>query len=303
MRRARGRKPAKRRDLYAEVTGKILALLESGTVPWRRPIKPSAGGDGLPRNLTSGKTYRGVNVFLLAATAWAAGYDSPFWLTYRQAQARGGNVRKGEKGSLVVFWKLFEKDDGKTDEPTRIPVLRHYTVFNAAAQCADVRLPEADDVDAEPFVPIEQAERIAGGYRDGPQVETAGRVACYRPLTDTVRMPDPRAFEDRERYYATLFHELAHSTGHSSRLDRGLDTPLAPFGSPDYGREELVAEMGAAFLAAAAGISPPTVEQSAAYVDGWTKKIRGDKKLVVATAAAGQKAADRILGTTWEPDS
>ncbi|MCA9068060.1 MAG: DNA primase, partial [Planctomycetaceae bacterium] len=119
--------------------------------------------------------------------------------------------------------------------------------------------------------------------------------------TDTIEIAEPARFESRESYYATLFHECVHSSGHSKRLDRGLDTRLAPFGSPDYSREELVAEMGAAFLAAASGISPPTIEQSAAYIDGWRKKLTDDKKLVIAAAGAAQRAADWILGDRPEP--
>jgi antirestriction protein ArdC len=119
-------------------------------------------------------------------------------------------------------------------------------------------------------------------------------------LTDSVQIPKQERFESAESYYATLFHELAHSTGHSKRLDRGLDKKLAPFGSSDYSKEELVAELGAAFLAATAGISPPTIEQSAAYIDNWRKKLRGDKKMIVQAAGAGQRAADHILGVTWD---
>ncbi len=285
------------RDLYQEVTDRILDLLESGTVPWRHPIKRPAGGDGIPKNLDSGRNYRGVNVFLLALTSWAKGYESAYWLTFKQARKQGGHVKKGEKSSLVVFWKMVEKRDKITKEEITIPVLRHYNVFNAA-QCENIQPPDAyePDPNAEPFIPLDAAERIVAGYDGGPKIEISGGAACYQPTVDTVRIAKPSQFDTRENYYATLFHELAHSSGHSSRLDRGLDTVLAPFGSPDYSKEELVAEMGAAFLSAAAGISPPTIEQSAAYIDNWRKKLQGDKKLIITAAGAGQKAADWILG-------
>jgi len=132
------------------------------------------------------------------------------------------------------------------------------------------------------------------GYRDGPTIEHGGGRAFYLPSTDGVRIPEPGRFENAESHYATLFHELVHSTGHRKRLDRGLGRALRPFGSPDYSKEELVAEMGAAFLAAVAGISSPTIEQSAAYIDGWRSVLRADKKIVIKAAREGQKAADWI---------
>ena len=293
-------------DIYQAVTDRILETLDRGTVPWRHPIKRSgaSGGDGLPRSMSSKKPYRGVNVFLLAMTAWAKGYESAYWLTYRQANQQGGQVRKGEKASLVVFWKRYVTKDKETGEDKVVPVMRHYNVFNAE-QVQGIEAPDAvqPDPDAEPFEPIAEAEKIVTGYAGGPVIEYGGGQAYYRPSNDTVRIAEPGRFEGPESYYATLFHELAHSTGHSSRLNRGLDKNLAPFGSPDYSKEELVAEMGAAFLAAAAGISPPTIDQSAAYIDGWRKKLKGDKKLIVQAAGAGQRAADHVLGATWDTPS
>lgn len=281
-------------DVYQAVTDRILEMLDKGTVPWRHPIRGGAGG-GWPKNLESDRPYRGVNVFLLAVTSWMKGYGSAYWMTYRQAAARGGHVRKGEKSSMVVFWKQYDTTDKETGEPKKVPVLRYYSVFNAE-QCEGVKPPDAPPEPAAPFEPIEAAERIVAGYADGPAIEHAGAQAYYRPSADLVRLPEPGRFLSREFYYATAFHELGHSTGHSKRLDRGLSTDLAPFGSPDYSREELVAEMASAFLCATAGISPPTIEQAAAYIAGWRKKLTDDRKLVVAAAGAGQRAADWILG-------
>lgn len=288
-------------DIYQAVTDRILETLDKGTVPWRHPIKRSADHDGLPRSMSSKKPYRGVNIFLLAMTSWAKGYESAYWLTYKQAKAQGGQVRKGEKASLVIFWKRYATTDKESGEKKVVPVIRHYNVFNAE-QCEGIEAPDAvtPDPDAAPFVPIEEAERIVAGYSDGPAIEHGGSQAFYRPGEDLVRIAEPDRFIDRESYYATLFHELAHSTGHSKRLNRGLDQKLAVFGAAEYSKEELTAEMGAAFLAAAAGISPPTIEQSAAYIDGWRKKLKGDKKLIVQAAGAGQRAADHVLGVSWE---
>lgn len=288
-------------DIYQTVTDRILETLDRGTVPWRHPIKRNGSEDGLPRSMSSKKPYRGVNIFLLAMTAWAEGYESSYWMTYKQAKQQGGQVRKGEKASLVVFWKRYATKDKETGKDKIVPVMRHYNVFNAE-QVEGIEAPDAvqPDPDAEPFKPIDEADKIVTGYAGGPVIEHGGGRAFYRPSNDTVRIAEPDRFQSPENYYATLFHELVHSTGHSSRLDRGLDTQLAPFGSADYSKEELVAEMGAAFLAAASGISPPTIDQSAAYIDGWRKKLKGDKKLIVQAAGSGQRAADHILGVTWD---
>jgi antirestriction protein ArdC len=292
-----------RRDIYQEVTDRILELLDTGVAPWRQPIKRSAHGDGMPKSLSSDKNYRGINVFLLAMTSWAHGYESDYWATFKQVTKQQGKVKKGEKSTLVVFWKQAATKDKESGEEITIPVLRHYNVFNAE-QCEGINaLHQASEEEKdEPFEPIEEADHIVTRYPGGPLVMHTGSAAMYLPKIDTVRIAAPGRFETRESYYATLFHELAHSTGHKSRLNRGLDEQPASFGSPDYSKEELVAEMGSAFLCAAAGISPPTIEQSAAYLDGWRKKLKDDKKLVVQAAGQGQRAVDHILGVTFDAD-
>lgn len=281
-------------DIYQNVTDQIVAMLEQGVIPWRSPIlgRQSAG---LPKNLDSGKQYRGINSFLLAFTAWANGYESSYWLTFNQAKERKGTVRKGEKSSLVIFWKQYEVTDKETGELKEVPVLRYYRVFNVT-QCEGVAVPDAATFTPIDFRPIEAAEAIVSAYADAPAIEHGGTRAFYRPSTDVVRLPEPTRFASGEEFYSTLFHELAHSTGHSKRLDRGLDADPQPFGSPDYGKEELVAEMAAAFLCAHVGIEPATLQNQAAYVGGWLKQLRQDKKLVISAAGAGQKAADWIRG-------
>lgn len=286
-----------RRDIYQEVTDRIIGCLEQGTAPWRNPIRRGSG-DGWPKNLESGKRYRGINVFLLGLRAWESGYSSDYWVTFNQAKAKGGQVRKGEKGSLVTFFKMYSTKDRKTEEEIEVPVLKHFIAFNVE-QVEGIEIPDvpAPDANAIPFEPLDEAERIVLGYKSKPLItHDGGNRAFYRPGTDTVHMPRPERFDNRESYYSTLFHELSHSTGHSDRLNRGLDTELAPFGSPDYSREELIAEMGAAFLCAVSGISPPTIEQSASYLQGWINVLKGDKRLVVGAAGAAQKATDWILG-------
>jgi antirestriction protein ArdC len=290
-------------DLYQTVTDRIVTLLESGVNPWRNPIR--GGNQGMPRNLNSGNAYRGINVFLLAITAWERGYRCPWWLTFKQARDRGGTVKKGEKSTLVIFWKTYDTQDRKTGEDIKVPVLRYYRVFNAE-QCEGIDLGEYEPVEPIAFTPMESCEQIVRGYvqtGDGPKVIHKGFQASYSPILDRVRMPEPGWFTGAEAYHHTLFHELIHSTGHSTRLNRGLDRELRPFGSPDYSKEELIAEMGAAFLSAEAGIEPQVVENAASYLQGWVNALKGDKKLVVTAGGAAQRAADHILGRTPAPGS
>lgn len=282
-------------DLYQTVTDQIVAMLKAGAIPWHSPILGRTSV-GHPKNLHSGKQYRGVNVFLLAFTAFAKGYGSSYWLTYNQAKERGGNVRKGEKSSLVVFWKPLEVTDKQTGEKKETFMLRYYNVFNAE-QMDGIEVPDAVKFEPLDFHRIEEAERIASGYVGGPSVlHNGGQQAFYRPSTDGVHLPVKIRFASAEEYYSTLFHELSHSTGHSSRLDRKIDTDPQPFGSPDYGKEELIAEMSAAFLCSYVGIVPSVIGNQAAYLNGWLKVLKSDKKLVIAAAGAGQRAADWIRG-------
>jgi antirestriction protein ArdC len=286
----RGRRAAgERRDPYAEVTGRIIAALDRGTVPWRHPWRTRGH-----RNAVSGRPYRGINALLLALVALQEQYDDPRWLTFRQAEQLGGHVRRGEHGTSIVLWRWIERRD-RTDEEVRerFPLMRLFTVFNVA-QCEDVTLADADPACA--FDPLERAEAILAGYDGGPSVFHDADRAFYVPSKDEVHLPPRSAFRDADGYYATVFHELAHSTGHASRLDRESIQTAAPFGSAVYSREELVAEFGAAFACDAAGIDASRLEQSAAYIDAWRTVLRADQRLVVIAAGQGQRAADRILG-------
>lgn len=288
-----------KRDVFDVITARIMELLDKGVIPWRRPWR--GGRAGRPKNLASGKDYRGVNTFLLHCASMSEGYDSPCWLTFKQAKERGGSVRKGEHGMPVIFWNWIEKEKALATGETvqeEIPFLRYYTVFNVE-QCEGIDYPKPD-TQGEPlaFQPIEECESVVDGFTDKPAIEHDGHGrAFYRPATDTVHLPDKGRFDSEQAYYATLFHELTHSTGHESRLNRRPSTEERQFGSTDYGKEELVAEMGAAFLCGHCGIDGQTIENSAAYVDGWRRAIRQDKKLVVHAAAQAQKAADYILKT------
>ena len=284
--------PPERLNVYEIVTEKIIAQLEQGVIPWHRPWSDV----GVPVNLPSGRHYRGINVMLLSC----AGYSSPYWMTYKQAQEMGGHVRRGEKSTLVVFWKWLEVD---ADEPLtkeesikRIPFLRYYSVFNLE-QIDGIPASRIPTLKARNIEPIEAAQAIVDAMPNRPCIGHGGDKAFYRPATDSVQMPNREAFDSAEAYHSTLFHELTHATGHPSRLGRldGNNSRLAPFGSADYSKEELVAEMGAAFLCAEAGIENATLTQSAAYVGGWLQALKNDRRMVVLAAAQGQKAADFVL--------
>jgi len=288
------------KDVYAIITERITAALERGTAPWHRTW--SAGI--LPQSLVTRHPYRGVNVFVLSMTARAAGYASPYWVTYNQACSMGGNVKRGEHGTPVVFWKFFDApaadDSGEleTTETTRArrrpPLLRYYTVFNVE-QTEGIAVPAP--VSAAPVVPIEAAERIVADMPRAPRiVESLDGGAYYTPRLDVVHMPARCRFGRSEDFYAVLFHELTHSTGHVSRLNRSTLNEAGRFGDANYSREELVAEMGAAFLCGVAGIENSTIEQSAAYLKGWLRALASDPRMLVIAAAQAQKAADFILG-------
>lgn len=276
-------------DVYQIITDRVLAILEAGTVPWRKPW--NYGSERGPLNLVSKKHYQGINWFLLACTA----FGSPYWLTFKQAQQLGGNVLKGEKGTPIIFWKIYEKEDAKAEDgKKRLPLLRYYTVFNVE-QCDGIAVPDSDVTTWHEHDPIEAAEKVILTMPNRPIVEIGGVRACYSPLRDHVQIPDLFRYERTEEYYSTFFHELAHSTGHKSRLNREGVTGDHFFGDSVYSREELVAEMAAAFLCGHTGIENATIHNSAAYLQSWIKALRGDKRLAITAAAQAQKAADYIL--------
>jgi antirestriction protein ArdC len=273
---------------YEIVTEQVIRHLEAGVVPWRKPWRTE-----LPVNLVSGKPYRGLNVFLLGSQ----GYGSRYWLTFNQAMRLGGHIRKGEKSSLVTFWhmgeeKLTEDQDGN-ERKTRPFLLRYYRVFNVEQTEG---IADKLGLSASPRVPdLDHCEAIARRMPNPPKREQSSG-AWYRPSTDTVGMPSKSLFSSAEEFYSTLFHELTHSTGHPSRVGREGIENIAAFGSESYSREELIAEMGAAMLCGVTGTAPATIQNSAAYLQSWISRLRGDHRLLFSAAAAAQKAADYILG-------
>jgi antirestriction protein ArdC len=270
------------------ITESVLKQLEQGVAPWRKPWSTSA-----PQNLISKKPYRGLNVFSLATQ----GYGSPYWLTFNQAKQLGAHVRKGEKSTLVSFWKCseYERENastGQLENKTSV-LLRYYHVFNIE-QCDGLRAIYGDDW--KPINPIGQCEAITDGMPNGPRIERHSH-AFYRSSADLIGIPSRNCFESPEAYYTTLFHELTHSTGHSSRLRRFEENSTDhEFASESYSKEELIAEIGAAMLAGISGISHSTLANSASYLQSWINKLRSDSRLIISAASQAQKAVDHILG-------
>jgi len=273
-------------SVYEVITDRIIELLEKGSVPWHRPW---GGADKHPKNLVSGREYRGINVFMLSA----GGYQSPWWLSYKQAKERGGNVKMGERGYPVVYWNWFNTRDDETGKNEKRPFLRYYTLFNVV-QCEGIDYP-LTRATVQDFAPLEVCERIISEMPKPPRIEHGRERACYESYSDTVRMPPRESFDSPESYYNVLFHELTHSTGHKSRLARPGILEASVFGSQRYSKEELVAEMGAAFLCGHTGIENTVIDNSASYIASWLGRLRNDSRLVVHAAGQAQKATDYIL--------
>lgn len=285
-----------KQDIEQKVTDSIIAALESGVAPWTKPWN----GGTEPVSLSTGRAYRGINWLVLTAVGEARGYTSPVWMTYKQAAAHGGQVRKGEKGTSIVFWKMMDKKDDAGDD-VKVPLLRYYTVFNAE-QVDDLVLPDkftpqpcdGDEVRTMQSVldDVNAVWDATGNSR--PTLTFAGARAFYRPSEDSITLPPMDTFRDVAGFASTLLHEAAHSTGHADRLDR-WDGKSHQFGCADYAEEELVAEIGAAMLATRLGL-PLQVEQSAAYVGSWLARLRDDRSLIISAAQRAQKAVDWVCG-------
>lgn len=276
--------------VYEIITERIISLLNEGVCPWRRPWNrlPLA-----PQNFASGRKYTGINMFLL----YAIGYEVPLFLTFKQVTERGGTVKKGSKGVPVVFWSLLEGKELSTEGKARkIPFLRYYTVFNASL-IDGVPFPKVESRTGETFKPLEEAERIVAGWASGPRIAHGFARASYTTGADRIEMPSPASFDSPAAYYAVLFHEMGHATGSAGRLARKMG---GRFGSADYSREELVAEMTSAFLCAHCGIDNSTITNQAAYLANWLEALKADPKLVVTAASQAQRAAALILGTDHE---
>jgi antirestriction protein ArdC len=289
-------KAIRRENIYREITDKIIAELEKGIVPWVQPWTSSKQSCllGLPVNGLTRRSYSGINILLLWSALEEKGFASPYWLTFKQSVAMGGSVRKSEHGTHVYFADKFvpqkeqqrAKDEGT--DPSAIHFLKRYTVFNAE-QCEG--LPAGLFGKIEPPSPREivpEAEALIGAT--GADFRIGGDQAFYVPSEDFIRIPNQTAYCDQINYYRTAFHELGHWTGHKSRLDRNLTTK---FGTQDYAREELVAEMATAFVCASLGIIPTV--RHADYVGNWLQVLKEDVRAIVRAASLASKACDFIL--------
>lgn len=291
----RGEAPAQPRDsLYAEVTASIVAELEAGRFPWAQPWDGAKAGPGLPRNAATSRPYSGVNILILWGAVIARGHASQGWLTFRQALGAGGCVRRGEQGVTVCYADRFTPDAEKAKaeregvEPGSIPFLKRFTLFNVD-QCDG--LPEALTATPIPLPDreiIPAAEALIAATRADFRI--GGAKAFYSPGGDFVQVPPQPAFANQIDYYRTATHELGHWTGHASRLGRDL---TKPFGSPDYAREELVAELTAAYVCASLSIVPTV--RHADYLGSWLDVLRADNRAIFRAASQASKAADYLL--------
>ena len=282
-------------DIYTHVTTKIIADLEAGVRPWHQPWNAEHLAGRIIRPLRhNGVAYRGLNIILLWAASVAGGYAAPIWMTYKQAQALGGQVRKGSKGELIVYadkLRRTETDDRGDEREVEIPFMKGYTVFNVE-QIDD--LPEHYYATTRQMPDAVERNEAAEAFfaATGADIRHSGNRAYYALEPDYVQMPPFEAFKDLAAYYATLGHEVTHWTRHPSRLDRSFGRKR--WGDEGYAQEELVAELGAAFLAADLGLTPEPRDEHAAYIASWLEVLKHDKRFIFQAAAHAQRAVDYL---------
>lgn len=284
-------------DIYERITAAIVAELEKGVRPWLKPWSAEHAAGRITRPLRhNGTPYNGINVVMLWSAAVAQGFAAPIWMTFRQAQELGAHVRKGEKGNLVVFASKItrtETDEGTGEEQERdIPFLKGYTVFNVEQIEG---LPAHFHAMAEPQLdPVQRIAQADGFFAaTGADIRHGGDRAFYSVTDDRVQMPPFEVFRDAESYYATLAHECTHWTRHPSRLAREFGRKR--WGDEGYAMEELVAELGSAFLCADLGLALEPRPDHAAYIESWLKVLKNDKRAVISAASYAQRAADHLV--------
>lgn len=273
-------------DVYQLVNDRITELLDKGVIPWQQPWTDA----GHPKNLISDKNYRGINVWLLNSLH----YQRNIFLTYNQAKDLGATVNKGEKAHPVVFWKWLEKENKETKEIERVPLLRYYNVFNIE-QCSGIPIEKIPPTTLKENNPIETCEKIITEMPKRPPIHHSEQRAYYNRDADFVNVPKRETFRSSEDYYATLFHELVHSTGHNDRLARRELLTSKGMRTGEYATEELTAEMGASYLKSYAGIPIHQLENQASYIRYWLEKLHDDKRIFVHASAQAQRATDFIL--------
>ncbi|WP_276499472.1 ArdC family protein [Pontibacter litorisediminis] len=288
-------------QLAQQVTDEVIAELQKGKVLWQQPW----GSYGLPKNYSSNRPYGGFNAFYLHHITEKNSFTAPYFLTFRQAQEQGGSIRRGEKGTRIVYWKVYESQESKNaeEQPAEnsnrsdsrfVPFL--WTVFNIdQVDGVDFQLPAVPNRSGQQV--IEACQQVVDSFPSpAPQIRLGGSEAWYAPALDRVQVPEPKQFSSAATYHATLFHELIHATGHPTRLNRFSDEEKASrFGDEAYSKEELVAEMGASFLCAFTGIREQVFPNSVAYLQGWMRRLRNDRTVLLYAAARAFKAASYIL--------
>ncbi|MBB5397185.1 ArdC family protein [Mucilaginibacter sp. AK015] len=278
-------------DVYSIITDRIIAQLEKSVVPWRKPWAES----GPPTNFLTKRPYHGINALLLNSIE----YEIQSYLSWKQLKAIGGSVLKGEKGHVVVFWKRIPKARTKETDPQKYTsLLRYYKVFNIS-QCSDIPDHLMPTIESQTYSPISTCDEIIERMPLCPVIKHSKQRAFYDPQKDYINMPKQRSFADIESYYGTMFHELIHSTGHESRLNRKEMVGTVELGSESYSIEELTAEIGACFLSSIAGICTLEIENSVAYINHWLEVLKKNKKLIVYASGQAQRATDFILNKQY----
>lgn len=296
---------ASKRDIYQEVTDTIIAEMENGTAPWVRPWDRNSGAAlaCMPHNASNGRAYAGVNVLLLWVAAAAKGYQSNGWMTFNKMRELGGNLKElpdggRQRGTMVTFfkpWKITDRDASGNEETRTLPLLKHFTVFNLDQI---ENLPESAIYDAPEALELPDGVTSLGFAQSvGANVEHGGDVACYIPAADKIRMPTPQQFHSEDHYHGTLLHELTHWTGNKSRMARDLS---GRFGSHAYAAEELIAEMGSAFLCAHLGVRLEGL-QHPQYLNNWLEILRGDKKAIFAASSQARQSTEWLLDRATDP--
>lgn len=278
-------------DIYSMVNDKIIAHLEKGVIPWKQPWTSA----GIPQNLISKRHYQGINFMLLNMPQ----YDQNYFLTFKQVQELGASVKKGEHGHHVVYWKWLERENEETKEIEKVPMVNYYKVFNVS-QCTGISDKMVPKIEEDKNNPIKSCEEIIDKMHNKPDIKYGNEDAGYFPKQDYIQMPERKYFNNSENYYETLFHELVHSTGHTTRLNRKELMDSKYFGSELYAKEELTAEIGASYLKSLAGLPMDQLENNASYIQSWLTKLKNDKKLIVQASSQAQRATDYILGLERE---
>ena len=272
--------------VYKIITDKFVEQLKKGVVPWHKPWVCR----DMPMNLVSKKTYNGVNLLLLLMS----GFSSPYWLSFKQVGAKGGTIRKGEKGTIITYFNVVKS---KTDPTKTFPMFRYYRVWNVD-QCEGIEVPKSDRAE---FVENVNAEAVSKRWVDCPEIRHGGDSAHYSPVEDYIKMPNRDSFDTPDHYYSILYHEQTHASGHKSRLDR-LVVGCFTRTSQTYAFEELVAELGASFLRHEAGIDGSALfDNSASYISNWLTRLNNDSSLIVKAARHAQKAVEYMRGE-YQPE-